>query len=179
MAGGGGGRWWQRWVAAACRCRVRVGMRLPYCGMQCCAALERLEAALAASLGSQLRAANGAIGSSTRQQRWTLRAPPAAGVCSREPSAPRSPGRRRSWRPQVGVIGWGSQAPAQAQNLADSFKEAGMDTKVRGWAVGRLCGWAVDGVHQALRRPGGADGWRHGGAPLTAARRRRRRARRW
>ncbi len=31
----------------------------------------------------------------------------------------------------VGVIGWGSQAPAQAQNLRDSFKEAGMDVKVR------------------------------------------------
>lgn len=31
---------------------------------------------------------------------------------------------------QVGVIGWGSQAPAQAQNLRDSFTEAGMDTKV-------------------------------------------------
>ncbi|PRW44622.1 acetohydroxy acid isomeroreductase isoform A [Chlorella sorokiniana] len=31
---------------------------------------------------------------------------------------------------QVGVIGWGSQAPAQAQNLRDSFQEAGMDTKV-------------------------------------------------
>ncbi len=30
----------------------------------------------------------------------------------------------------VGVIGWGSQAPAQAQNLRDSFAEAGMDTKV-------------------------------------------------
>ena len=31
---------------------------------------------------------------------------------------------------QVGVIGWGSQAPAQAQNMRDSFKEAGMDVKV-------------------------------------------------
>jgi ketol-acid reductoisomerase len=31
---------------------------------------------------------------------------------------------------QVGVIGWGSQAPAQAQNLRDSFAAAGMDTKV-------------------------------------------------
>ena len=139
MAGGGGGRWWQRWVAADCQCRVRVGMRLPYRSMQCCAALERLEAALTASLGSQLRKANGANGSSTRQQQWMLRAPPAAGVCSREPSAPCSPGCRRSCRPQVGVIGWGSQAPAQAQNLADSFKEAGMDTKVRvgGRADGR------------------------------------------
>ena len=27
----------------------------------------------------------------------------------------------------IGVIGWGSQAPAQAQNLADSLKEAGAD----------------------------------------------------
>ena len=31
---------------------------------------------------------------------------------------------------QVGVIGWGSQAPAQAQNLRDSIKEAGLNTKV-------------------------------------------------
>lgn len=31
---------------------------------------------------------------------------------------------------QVGVIGWGSQAPAQAQNMRDSFAEAGMDVKV-------------------------------------------------
>ena len=31
---------------------------------------------------------------------------------------------------KVGVIGWGSQAPAQAQNMQDSFKEAGMDVKV-------------------------------------------------
>ena len=31
---------------------------------------------------------------------------------------------------KVGVIGWGSQAPAQAQNLRDSFEEAGMDVKV-------------------------------------------------
>lgn len=31
----------------------------------------------------------------------------------------------------IGVIGWGSQAPAQAQNLADSLKEAGAtDIKV-------------------------------------------------
>ena len=30
----------------------------------------------------------------------------------------------------IGVIGWGSQAPAQAQNLRDSLAEAGMDTKV-------------------------------------------------
>ena len=31
---------------------------------------------------------------------------------------------------KVGVIGWGSQAPAQAQNLRDSFAEANMDVKV-------------------------------------------------
>ena len=31
---------------------------------------------------------------------------------------------------QIGVIGWGSQAPAQAQNLRDSFAAAGMDIRV-------------------------------------------------
>mmetsp|Transcript_34561 Transcript_34561/g.87391 ORF Transcript_34561/g.87391 Transcript_34561/m.87391 type:complete len:555 (-) Transcript_34561:523-2187(-) len=31
---------------------------------------------------------------------------------------------------QVGVIGWGSQAPAQAQNLRDSIKEAGLNIPV-------------------------------------------------
>jgi len=31
---------------------------------------------------------------------------------------------------KVGVIGWGSQAPAQAQNLRDSFAEAGADISV-------------------------------------------------
>ena len=31
---------------------------------------------------------------------------------------------------KVGVLGWGSQAPAQAQNLRDSFAEANMDVKV-------------------------------------------------
>lgn len=31
---------------------------------------------------------------------------------------------------RIGVIGWGSQAPAQAQNLRDSLKEAGIDIKV-------------------------------------------------
>ena len=30
----------------------------------------------------------------------------------------------------IGVIGWGSQAPAQAQNLRDSLDEAGVDIKV-------------------------------------------------
>lgn len=30
----------------------------------------------------------------------------------------------------IGVIGWGSQAPAQAQNFRDSLAEAGMDAKV-------------------------------------------------
>lgn len=37
---------------------------------------------------------------------------------------------------QIGVIGWGSQAPAQAQNLRDSLQEAGMDTKVCTCLVG-------------------------------------------
>ncbi|GBF94057.1 acetohydroxy acid isomeroreductase [Raphidocelis subcapitata] len=31
---------------------------------------------------------------------------------------------------QVGVIGWGSQAPAQAQNMRESFADAGLDIKV-------------------------------------------------
>lgn len=31
---------------------------------------------------------------------------------------------------QIGVIGWGSQAPAQAQNLRDSMKEAGLNIPV-------------------------------------------------
>lgn len=31
---------------------------------------------------------------------------------------------------KVGVIGWGSQAPAQAQNMRDSFAAAGLDIKV-------------------------------------------------
>lgn len=31
---------------------------------------------------------------------------------------------------KIGVIGWGSQAPAQAQNLRDSIKEAGVDISV-------------------------------------------------
>eukprot|EP00877_Chromochloris_zofingiensis_P006416 jgi/Chrzof1/2027/UNPLg00682.t1 len=31
---------------------------------------------------------------------------------------------------QIGVIGWGSQAPAQAQNMKESFAAAGMDIKV-------------------------------------------------
>lgn len=30
----------------------------------------------------------------------------------------------------MGVIGWGSQAPAQAQNMRDSFEAAGMDVRV-------------------------------------------------
>lgn len=31
---------------------------------------------------------------------------------------------------KIGVLGWGSQAPAQAQNLRDSIAEAGLDIKV-------------------------------------------------
>lgn len=30
----------------------------------------------------------------------------------------------------VGVIGWGSQAPAQSQNIRDTLAEAKMDVKV-------------------------------------------------
>lgn len=56
---------------------------------------------------------------------------------------------------QVGVIGWGSQAPAQAQNLRDSLKEAGMDTKVAiglrpnspSWAEAEACNFSkADGT---------------------------------
>lgn len=48
---------------------------------------------------------------------------------------------------QIGVIGWGSQAPAQAQNLADTLKDIGSDITVcsifrfsrlhgdRGWLI--------------------------------------------
>eukprot|EP00177_Eucheuma_denticulatum_P003442 GFKZ01006226.1.p1 GENE.GFKZ01006226.1~~GFKZ01006226.1.p1 ORF type:complete len:557 (-),score=85.86 GFKZ01006226.1:1048-2718(-) len=32
---------------------------------------------------------------------------------------------------QVGVIGWGSQGPAQAQNMRDSFQDAGVDAVVK------------------------------------------------
>jgi len=32
---------------------------------------------------------------------------------------------------QIGVIGWGSQGPAQAQNLRDSLAEAKSDIKVK------------------------------------------------
>jgi ketol-acid reductoisomerase len=50
----------------------------------------------------------------------------------------------------VGVIGWGSQAPAQAQNMRDSFSEAGMDVKVAiglrsdspSWAEAQACGFS-------------------------------------
>ena len=53
---------------------------------------------------------------------------------------------------QVGVIGWGSQAPAQAQNMRDSFEAAGMDVKVSiGLRAGsasnaeaRACGFSED-----------------------------------
>jgi len=50
----------------------------------------------------------------------------------------------------IGVIGWGSQAPAQAQNLRDSIKEAGLDIKVTiglrpdspSWAEAEAVGFA-------------------------------------
>lgn len=48
---------------------------------------------------------------------------------------------------KIGVIGWGSQAPAQAQNLRDSISEAGLDIKVAiglrpdspSWAEAEAC----------------------------------------
>ncbi|KAG2490509.1 hypothetical protein HYH03_011131 [Edaphochlamys debaryana] len=48
---------------------------------------------------------------------------------------------------KIGVIGWGSQAPAQAQNLRDSIAAAGLDTKVSiglrpdspSWAEAEAC----------------------------------------
>ena len=54
---------------------------------------------------------------------------------------------------QVGIIGWGSQAPAQAQNMKDSFEAAGIDIKVSiGLREGspsrdeaRACGFTEDG----------------------------------
>lgn len=49
---------------------------------------------------------------------------------------------------QIGVIGWGSQAPAQAQNLRESLAEAGMDTKVRRRRR-RLCRFQVATVGTA------------------------------
>jgi ketol-acid reductoisomerase len=53
---------------------------------------------------------------------------------------------------QVGVIGWGSQAPAQAQNMRESFTAAGMHVKVSiGLRAGsqsadeaRACGFTED-----------------------------------
>jgi hypothetical protein len=50
---------------------------------------------------------------------------------------------------KIGVIGWGSQAPAQAQNLRDSFAEAGADVQVTiglrqsspSWAEAEDCGF--------------------------------------
>ena len=51
---------------------------------------------------------------------------------------------------KIGVIGWGSQAPAQAQNLKDTFKDAGIDTKVAiglrsdspSWKEAEACGFS-------------------------------------
>ena len=53
---------------------------------------------------------------------------------------------------KIGVIGWGSQAPAQAQNLRDSLKEAGADISVTiglregssSFAEARECGFNED-----------------------------------
>lgn len=52
----------------------------------------------------------------------------------------------------IGVIGWGSQAPAQAQNFRDSLAEAGMDVKVSiglrptssSWQEAQQCGFTED-----------------------------------
>lgn len=53
----------------------------------------------------------------------------------------------------IGVIGWGSQAPAQAQNLRESLSEAGVkDTKVciglregsQSWKEARACGFSEE-----------------------------------
>jgi len=53
---------------------------------------------------------------------------------------------------RIGVIGWGSQAPAQAQNLKDSLKECGADIKVTiglregssSWAQANEVGFSED-----------------------------------
>lgn len=53
---------------------------------------------------------------------------------------------------RIGVIGWGSQAPAQAQNLKDSLNEAGADIKVSiglregssSFAEAKECGFSED-----------------------------------
>ena len=57
---------------------------------------------------------------------------------------------------KIGVIGWGSQAPAQAQNLRESISEAGIkDTKVAiglregspSWKEAQACGFSeADGT---------------------------------
>ncbi|GFR45619.1 hypothetical protein Agub_g7026 [Astrephomene gubernaculifera] len=51
---------------------------------------------------------------------------------------------------KIGVVGWGSQAPAQAQNLRDSIAEAGLDIKVAiglrpespSWAEAEACNFS-------------------------------------
>lgn len=54
----------------------------------------------------------------------------------------------------VGVIGWGSQAPAQAQNIRDSLEAAGMkDVKVRGGGVRRGKGRRVGAGKHARGGP--------------------------
>jgi len=53
---------------------------------------------------------------------------------------------------RIGVIGWGSQAPAQAQNMKDSLAEAGADIKVQiglregsgSWAQAKEVGFSED-----------------------------------
>jgi len=46
----------------------------------------------------------------------------------------------------IGVIGWGSQGPAQAQNLRDSIAEAGIDVKVK---IGLRAGSASEAEAEA------------------------------
>jgi len=47
---------------------------------------------------------------------------------------------------KVGVIGWGSQAPAQAQNMRESFAEAGMDVTI---SIGLRAGSASEAEAEA------------------------------
>ena len=67
---------------------------------------------------------------------------------------------------QIGVIGWGSQAPAQAQNLRESLADAGMDTKV-GWVGVRGGGWV--GGEDRWVREGETEEQRQSRAPWVPA----------
>ena len=56
---------------------------------------------------------------------------------------------------QIGVIGWGSQGPAQAQNLRDSLEGTGIKVKV-GLRAGSLVdgGGPQGGLHRGERHAG-------------------------